>query len=186
MHARRIRVLPRPWLARADDTRRFHLVSGERETVVGSQMDHRPLRQRGDRQQRVDAERARDRRAVDHVQPLVHGGRAPSRSGIEDLASVVDHAAAAVLAHAAAAERMRGRRLVAHNGARERVLDILSAGFARDRRQDLVETAVDGLVAGPRPAELKPVVLQPSGPRRCRGRRRKRSAGWRTAPCRRR
>ena len=41
----------------------------------------------------------------------------------------------------------------------------LSAGFARDRRQELVETAVDGLVAGPRPAELKPVVLQPEAAR---------------------
>ena len=70
----------------------------EAEIVIASEMDHGALGERGDGQQRIDADGARDHRAVADIEPGMDAAVA-----IEDLAFVVDHAMARVGAHAAAA-----------------------------------------------------------------------------------
>ena len=84
-------------MARTPDERR----GIEGEAVVLRHVQHGALGQRGDGEQRIDAERARNDRAVDDVEALVHGGRAAPWPGVEHLALVIDHAVAALAAHAA-------------------------------------------------------------------------------------
>lgn len=45
------------------------------QRLVLRHVQHRAFSERGDGQERVDAERARDHRTVDHMEPLVHGRR---------------------------------------------------------------------------------------------------------------
>ena len=60
---------------------------------------------------------------------------------------------------------MRGRRLLAHHGAGQRVLDVAAAGLAHQRLERGVEAPVDRLVLGAGPGERDPIVLQHQAPR---------------------
>lgn len=115
------------------------------------------LGERGDRQQRVDAERARDDRSVGDVEPLVH--IRPFGAG-EDAALVVDGAAGRVGAHRAAAERVDRDQSLAERLGPDRV-----AHRGRlQRRAGRVEVAIDVLEdllsADPGPHDAQVVVLE--------------------------
>ena len=60
----------------------------EAEIVVAGEMDHGALGERGDGQKRIDADRARDHRAVADIEPAMDAAGA-----IEHLAFMIDHAA---------------------------------------------------------------------------------------------
>src|SRR5690349_5902406 len=88
-------------------------------------------------------------------------GCALPRAAIEHMARMIDHARVAFGAHCAAAERMRGRRLVAHDAAGERVLDIAAAHLADECGKRRVEALVDGLIARVRPDEGETIAVEP-------------------------
>ena len=178
----------RPGADTRDRRRVAARVGIEGEAAVARQVQHGALGERRDGEQRIDAERARhdrrrrSRRARRARRPS-RRRRAPSNTWHLWLTTPV----AALAAHAAAAQRMRGGRLLAHHGAGQRVLDVAAAGLPHQRLQRRVEAPVDRLVLGRRARRARrgrPPA--PAGPRRCRATRRRRSAGWRTAPCRRR
>ena len=76
--------------------------------VLSQQHAHGPLRQRGDGEQGIDAQRAWNNRPVQHVQPWVHGAVGAS-DRLESAPRMIDHAGGRVVAHGAAAERMDGK-----------------------------------------------------------------------------
>ena len=96
-------------------------------------VQHGALRNRRDRQQRVHAERSRNDGAVDHVQAGMDGTRILIRRTIEHAPGMIDDAGRTVRAHRAAAERMRRRRLIAHEAAGQRILHVAAADFANKR-----------------------------------------------------
>src|SRR5215467_5099663 len=120
-------------------------------------MDHGPLGKRGDGRQRVDADRAWDDRPVADIEPAMHA----LAVAIEHLAFVVAHASARILAYAAAAERMRGRRLGPHAGHGKRALDIARTDRLRRAGQSLVDARVDRLVGDARPLDGGAAVVEP-------------------------
>ena len=83
---------------------RLLVADGDRRFVqLTQQMRHRALGQSGDRQQRVDAERGRHDRAVEHKEP-----RPPRPRRAPDAATMVDHAGVEVVGHRATAQRVHG------------------------------------------------------------------------------
>src|SRR6476620_10235488 len=83
-------------------------ISIEAEIAVAGKMHHGSLGEGGDGQERIDADRARDHRAVADIKSAMH---ALFALPVEHLAFVIDHAACPILPHAAAAKRMSGRGL---------------------------------------------------------------------------
>ena len=67
--------------------------------------------------------------------------------------------------HAAAAQRMRGGRLLSHHRSRQRVLHVAAARLADQRLQRRVQSPVDRLVLRGRPADRDAIVLQHQPPR---------------------
>ncbi len=81
-------------------------------------------------------------------------------AAVEYAALVVDNAGAAIASHAAAAQRMRRRRLVAHQRAGERVGHVGATGLHNQRLDGGADALVDGLVLQARPFQGDTVVLQ--------------------------
>ncbi len=120
-------------------------------------MDHGALGQRGDGKQRVAADGPGNDGAVADIEPVMDVIAACSG---EDLAFVVDHAACGILAHAAAAERMRRRGRHAHAGRGKRVLDVAPADRLGHLGQSLVDAPVDGLLTDFRPSDFEATVFE--------------------------
>src|ERR1700704_3776089 len=83
-------------------------ISIEGEIAGAGKMDHGALGKGGDGQERIDADRAWDHRAVADIKSAMH---ALFALPVEHLAFVIDHAACHTHAHAAAAKGMGGRGL---------------------------------------------------------------------------
>src|SRR5262245_23915761 len=79
---------------------------------------------------------------------------AVSSLAVEYLAFVIHHAALGILAHAATAERMRGRGLVADARCSKRTLDVARAHGLRRLGESVIDAGIDRLVAGARPLDL--------------------------------
>src|SRR5262245_3755567 len=79
---------------------------------------------------------------------------AVSSLAVEHLAFVVHHAALGILAHAATAERMRGRGLVPDARCSKWTLDVARADGLRCLGESVIDAGIDRLVAGARPSDL--------------------------------
>src|SRR4029079_18085553 len=86
-------------------------ISIEPQIMVAGKMHHGPLGQRGNGEPRIDANRARNHRAVADIKAGMRGFFAPA---VEYLAFVVDHALTRSLPHAATANRVLGGARAAH------------------------------------------------------------------------
>ena len=123
-------------------------------------MDHRPLGQRRDRQQRVDAQRPRNDRAVAHIEPGVHRALHGVGASVEHLALVIDDAGRAVPAHGAAAERMDRNEVVPEQGVGQRVARVVAAGRLRRLAQVAVDLLEDRLRGNFRPREFQLALIE--------------------------
>src|SRR5262245_20383680 len=84
---------------------------------------------------------------------------------VEHLAFVIHHAAFRILAHAAAAERMRGRGLGPDARCCKRTLDVARADGCRGLGESVIDAGIDRLIAGARPSDLSlPVVERDAAP----------------------
>jgi len=158
--ARRLAALGR----RNEKRRVVALRVGKFPAAVLGEMDHRPLGERGDRQQRIDAQRSRDNRSIAHVEPLEHGIRWCVGGSVEHLALVIDGALRTVAPHHASAQRMHGDEVVAQHRLRKGIADVVAAGRERRLAQVPFHLLEDRLLRHLRPGELQPAVIERHAP----------------------
>ena len=111
------------------------------------------LRQRRNRQERIHAQRARDHRAIGHEQSLVHAAVAR-----EHAAERVHRALQVIVAHRAAAQRMRRDQVAQVEHAPGRVGDEVAAQRVRMAADLFVHAGEDLLLPGLVPGDADPAV----------------------------
>ncbi len=147
-------------LRRGDQHRRVEaLLLGELPVAIGGEMDHRPLGDGADGQQRIDAQRPRDHRAVADIKTVEDRTFCRVGARVENLALVIDDAALGIAAHDAAAQRMHGDEIVAEDGLGERVARVVAARRLRRLAQVAVDFGEDRLVSDLRPDHAHPVFV---------------------------